>query len=539
MEPFLGRRSFLKSLAVPCPAIALPVPGGTGTVVRAMEFESRRVYQSKQHPSYASWATFFPGENGSWYIGCVEQRRVTPPRPASTPAQDFWRNGGPMAPGYDHKQNHVEMLLLKSSDGLRTWNVISRWDADPIGTAAWGAFAQARTCDGRFLRFIWQAYADQLDGSGRLTGNRIYYISSDEGRTWKAQPPFHDVRFFSFAHRLRTLRDGTLVLAIPFSPGYGPGHARRTRMARDLDSDTDMQMTLYISGDQGRSWSGPISLFGGLTVSETDFVELPSGDLLFVNWLPPRPGRQIVYRSAEGWLPGPAERHDSGVVPETIALTRDGILIGCLRPGSYHWSEDLGKNWHRLEGIPDRGPESYQPWIESLADGRIACAGQYGGDDPMGLHDQYISLHLFRPEIRGKAVATRISLTRDFDEASHSWTNRFIFTLAADETPLASRDLEVWYVERDKPGYNSYADLTLSARMKLGGHLVRLRTDTAGRATLALHQFDHLSWGHHTIQIAARFNADHQDASHQAAETALYEFYTRVQSGASESHGSR
>src|SRR5262249_2333578 len=162
-----------------------------------------------------------------------------------------------------------------------------------IGTAAWGAFAQARTSDGRFLRFVWHAYSDEIDPeSGKLIGNKIFYVSKDNGKTWQLQPAFHDDRFFSFAHRLRTLRDCTMVLAVPFSPGYGPGQDLPIRVAWDPQADTGMQMTLYFSPDQGRHWSGPLAIYGGHVISETDFVELPSGDLLFINWMQ-SPGRQI------------------------------------------------------------------------------------------------------------------------------------------------------------------------------------------------------------------------------------------------------
>lgn len=132
------RRSLLKSFTLPLSAGAW-APGtstGAASTVRAVGFESRLVYQPRQRPGYACWVSFFPGPNGRWYIGCVEQMRVEPPRPASTPDENYWRNGGAMPPGYDHKQNHIEMLLLESRDHLETWNVISRWNADPIGTAA-------------------------------------------------------------------------------------------------------------------------------------------------------------------------------------------------------------------------------------------------------------------------------------------------------------------------------------------------------------------------------------------------------------------
>ena len=517
------------SLAGVLPGFPAAPATASGTRVEAVGFESRKIYQSSQHPSYASWVSFFPGEANQWYIGCIEQQRINPPHPASTPTENYWRNGGAMPPGYDHKRNHIDMLLLESRDDLAKWRLISRWNADPIGTAAWGAFAQARTSDHKFLRFIWQAYADELDPTtGTLVGNRIFYISDNDGLTWELQRPFHDVRFFSFAHRLRTLRDGTLVLAIPFSPGYGPRHKRPTRLAWDLAADTDMQMTLYFSGDNGRNWSGPMPIYGGQAVSETDFVELPSGDLLFINWIPPRQGRQIVYRSPNGWLPGPLEKVTSGTVPETVVLTREGILVGCLRPGSYHWSDDLGKTWQPLQSVPDRRPEMYQPWMQYLSDGRIACAGHYGGDDPFGLHDQYVSLHLFRLEVSGKAAETKLSLERDFDEGKGRWKNSFTFVLRANGRPLPGQELELWYVERDKPGYDPFGKLPLEKRMQMGGHLLRLRTDESGEAHISFPQFDELSWDQHTIQIMARFNPERVNPEYKPAETFLFEFYTFV-----------
>ncbi|MGI0135394.1 MAG: hypothetical protein ACREBW_10615, partial [Candidatus Micrarchaeaceae archaeon] len=340
---------------------------------------------------------------------------------------------------------------------------------------------------------------------------------------------FHDVRFFSFAHRLRTLRDGTLVLAIPFVPGYGPGHERSTRLSWDLSDNTHMQMTLYFSYDKGRSWSGPMPIYGGETVSETDFVELPSGDLLFINWIPPYRGRQMVYRSAHGWLPGPLERVISGTVPETIALTREGILVGCLRPGSYYWSNDLGKRWQPLLSIPDLRPQLYQPWMQYLPDGRIACAGHYGGDDPMALHNQYISVHLFHVGVSGTEKATDLYLKRDFNKAEQQWKNSFTLILRADGKPLSDQEIEIWYVERNKPGYEPYVgDLSLDARMRMGGHIVTRRTDERGEARIAFPQFDHLSWAQHTIQIAARFKPERNSQEYLPAETFLFEFYTDV-----------
>ena len=59
-------------------------------------------------------------------------------------------------------------------------------------------------------------------------------------------------------------------------------------------------MSLYFSYDQGNVWEGPLPIFGGQYVSETDFVELPGGDLLCINnSFFANPGRQRIYRSAD------------------------------------------------------------------------------------------------------------------------------------------------------------------------------------------------------------------------------------------------
>jgi hypothetical protein len=157
-------------------------------------------------------------------------------------------------------------------------------------------------------------------------------------------PAFHDAHFASYPHRLRTLRDGTLVLCVPLAPRWGRGSDRPIRAAMRLDVPSEMQVTLFFSHDQARMWSGPVPIFGGQNVSETDFVELPTGDLLFFNnSIFAYPGRPFVYRAGNRFTPRFLERVRTGQVPETVCLTKDGLLVGCVRPGSYRWSDDEGQ----------------------------------------------------------------------------------------------------------------------------------------------------------------------------------------------------
>ena len=114
-----------------------------GPAIRAVDFQSRKVYESEQHPSYTSWVSFFPGEHGQWYLTCEEVTRPEKPLPGCTREQWYEM----MLPvGYDKSQRRMEIVMLESHDRLRTWHVVSRQPVRFQHSA--GSFAQARTKDG-------------------------------------------------------------------------------------------------------------------------------------------------------------------------------------------------------------------------------------------------------------------------------------------------------------------------------------------------------------------------------------------------------
>ncbi len=333
------RRSFIGETALGAAAYATGTPDDhrSQSLARAAKFESRFVYRSSQRPSYTSWVSFFPGERGQWYLTCEEVRRPAKPYPRMSP--EMWYAFG-LPAKYDKSPLHMEVVMLESVDSMKTWSVISRQPVRFQHSA--GSFGQARTRDGRFLRFLWATYS--------LIPNthpgEILYESTDNGTTWRKRPAFHDRRFASYPHRLRTLRDGTIVQAIPVTAAWGPGTSLPLRTCMNLNASNNCNMYLYFSSDQGLSWSLPLGIFPGVDVTETDFAELPSGDLLCVaSSLFGRPGRQILYRSDMGFMPGAFERSLSLSVPETISLTENGVLVGCLRNAKYFWSDDLGLTW--------------------------------------------------------------------------------------------------------------------------------------------------------------------------------------------------
>jgi hypothetical protein len=482
--------------------------------VRATNFQSRKIYQSAHRPSYTSWASFFPGDRGEWYLGCEE---VTPLDKPQSRASTQWVYEMSLPRGYDKSKYRMEQVLLKSDDNLKTWNVIGRETVKASG----GSFAQARTKDGNFLRFIWACYS--LDPS--VKPNEIYYQSSDDGKSWQKMPPFVSDRFAWYPHRLRTLRDGTLVLCAPRASKWGKGTEYPIRAAMKLDTVSDMEMMLFFSTDQGKTWSNPLPIYSGQTVSETDFVELPDGNLLFINnSIFATPGRQFVYRDGSRFTPGPLERVHSGAVPETVCQTEEGILIGCHRPGNYSWSNDLGQNWHPLEGAPST-IEVYQPWIQYLGKGKVACAGHYGADDPIGGRDQYISIHTFNVQVLQKTAPTKLWIERGFDDARKSFLNTYTVSLTSNDAPLANKDIHVWYVARDKPGYDSFNSKPLAERMKLGGKSITLRTNDRGQAALDLPEFNGIADIHASYQMVIRFNPDHTDLQYNSAQLPQLEYY--------------
>ena len=167
----------------------------------------------------------------------------------------------------------------------------------------------------------------------------------------------------------------------------------------------------------------------------------------------------------------------------------------------------------------------YQPWINALPDGRIACTGHFGYDDAIGTRDQYISLHLFRLNVLRKTKNTKIDVVRDFDEPGQKWLNRFTLRLTCDGEPLAGKELEFWFVERYQPGYDSYNTLPLEQRMKAGGHLLKIRTDAAGIAHVALPGMENVTNPHLSYQLVARFNVDRSNPDYKPAQTPQFEFY--------------
>ena len=154
-----------------------------------------------------------------------------------------------------------------------------------------------------------------------------------------------------------------------------------------------------------------------------------------------------------------------------------------------------------------------------------ASAGHFGFDDVVGGRDQYISLHLFRLQVLRQDEEHEDRSRADFDESARKSRNSFAVSLTCDGTPLPNKELDVWYVERCEPGYDSFNAQPLEERMKIGGHLLKVRTGPDGIAHVSLPGMRDVKNPHLTYQLVSRFNIERSDPGYKTAQTPQFEFY--------------
>jgi hypothetical protein len=358
-----------------------------------------------------------------------------------------------------------EHVVLRSGDQGKTWTEIGRHVSPYDATFAW-------TClrDGRFIRGMCNSY-EEFDPAKPI----VFWTetSSDGGNTWKKGKEFFEGHSGSGSHphRLKRLKDGTLVVLITHEAAFGPGRERIGRNAKRPYVRQENTAFILFSKDNGESWAGPLTIFPGALTYEPDFVELPSGDLLFLNsTVQGGPQiRQYVRKTRFGYIPGPVIDVVSGPVPECVVCTQNGLLVGAARCREYSCSNDEGATWHTIAGLP--GCE-YQPSIVETSDGRLLCAWHHGSDQPFGESDQYVGTHRFRLDAN-LPVATQLDLQRDMDAGRQQYINSYTLTLTAGPKLLARKTLhyEVKIRYQDQPLTGSVTtDGQGRARIELADH---------------------------------------------------------------------
>ena len=136
-------------------------------------------------------------------------------------------------------------------------------------------------------------------------------------------------------------------------------------------------------------------------------------------------------------------------------------------------------------------------------------------------------LHTFRVQVNRRTRDTKIHVERDYDANRRRWLNTFTIRLTSDGEPLPDRELDFWYVERYKPGYDGQNSMPLAERMQTGGTLLRPRTDTTGQAHVQLpDRFNKTTNPHLSYQLVVRFNMDRSDPTSKPFQTPQFQFYS-------------
>jgi hypothetical protein len=482
---------------------------------RADDIRIGEPYRAKVRPGYCCWVCLWRDAGDGVYLSFVEKRRSPNPDWEPVPL-DFWESMG-LPHGYHtslssgSKEIVYEIVVLKSADNAATWLEIGRNRARVDNSFSWASLA-----DGGMLRSQSNDYVAWHKGDRQQTWCET---SRDGGTTWTRRAViFQGHNGSGSPHRLRRLRDGTLVQLISAMPEFGPGKERFSRHTKRPNVRQELSVFLYFSKDDGRTWSGPLPVLPGVLAYEPDFIEFPSGDVLILNSnVQGGPQvRQYLRQTDQGWIPGPVFDVVSGRVPETVALTKTGLLVGAVRGGEFSCSNDDGANWHTVAGIK----AGYQPYLIDLSDGRLLCGYHTGGgDEPFGQRDLSVETAAFRLTANLPSP-TRLRLTRNLDAKGNKYTNSYTAVLTSGEQPIAGKTIRFKYAKR-------YG----------GGGETTAATDVSGRAKIDLGEdFKGVTDIHLSYTLQATFVPEANDKELAPCESDLYTAYAITSSRADLGH---
>ena len=472
---------------------------------RALDFEERAVYYPAVRPGYVGWANTFPYGDGRLGVAFNEIRRGANPRFKPAPLEHVEAmilpyRYLPMFYASADPDLVSEFVYLVSSDQGTTWAPTGRCPA-PCRHAYHVAWP-----DGRMVR-VW--------ASGiwfELTNNEWSIRveeSFDGGNTWRQIARLIENSGW-FPHRLKKLRDGTLITSGAVVPTFGPNGFVPQRNT-EYETQREYYMpAFFASGDGGHHWTGPHYILPGTGGHEFDFVELPGSDLLFFlsTIQSNQPARQVVHRVSTGFVCDPLmgvrrgsptdDDPDGGFTPETIVATPSGLLIGGRRCRPYVCSNDLGENWYEITDAP---LAKYQPMMELLADGSVLTVGHEGADSLLGEFDMFIAAHRFRVEER-LPKSTRLTLERELSADGSRYINAFRATLTSEGRPAAGRTIELRIKNTWRPWPDGRAD---PGRVYDSPDVRTAVTDENGTARFELADKAAINDVHHNYQLVAAF----------------------------------
>lgn len=372
-----------KTLAalVTCIAFLLPLELGKGAIAavafdgQVQNFQQKTIYHSPEKPGYTSWVGLWQLPNGT--IQC-----------------DFSQATGPT------DKPVLSYPVLQTTDAGKTWTRVSA--NVPTGYSR----GMAVLSNGVLVRpaetQTFEPY-DLCPAGGIIhRAEQMFGVqrSTDGGATWSQAIDLVSVNDYQLCWTtvVKPLRDGRLVAMAGLVP-------TNTRQEREQAS---IVKTMFISSDQGKTWGSPIPLIPASVgaCEESDFVELPNGDLFWMHraqqWGSDGSfGSQsrvqnILRRSGETFVAeSPTMPFAGGQGFPCELLTREGILLDLDFTGS-HWSNDGGQTWHNLMIGGQQFRTPYYPQAVQAADGTIVVLGHDGMDNVYGTVDQSILMQTFR-----------------------------------------------------------------------------------------------------------------------------------------------
>ena len=131
---------------------------------------------------------------------------------------------------------------------------------------------------------------------------------------------------------------------------------------------------------------------------ESDFVELPSGNLMFIsraqhydangNFLSENRLETMVSKVGDTFVPATNSTSPfSGSGMPCDLMTKEGVILDLEMGGSY-WSADLGQSWHTLLVNGQPLDTYYYPQAVQAADGTIVVVSHNGTDGVYGTIDR-------------------------------------------------------------------------------------------------------------------------------------------------------